>query len=428
MKTLLLCCTSLLLIHGQVLAASAPGDTGACCIEDPPTCFENLSELSCLALGGAWLGADSTCASCNPDPSGACCFGNSQCTDGTVEFCNAISGVWLGPDTTCAVQGSACEVVDPTGACCIGIGCDEVTEAICLANDGFWVGPETTCAGSSQSCTDLPLLVPEQFETIQAAIDAAEDGREIIVAPGVYFGSGASVIDTKGKPLFIRSRDGAETTFLDGEESRRLITCTTGEDKTTVIEGFTLVDGFSSVGGGIRVGFGSNPVIRSCIVRDCVATRGGGCSVEGGRPLFELCAFFSNESFTFGGGIDATNGSDFKLFFCSVEFNVAAPSAGHAGINVREKSVLTLLETRVCDNTPKQILGEWDDAGGSVVCSDCIADLTGTGDVGGADLTVVLGFWGPCADPFDCPADLTGDGVVDGADITVVLGNWGPCP
>lgn len=48
-------------------------------------------------------------------------------------------------------------------------------------------------------------------------------------------------------------------------------------------------------------------------------------------------------------------------------------------------------------------------------------DLNGDGAVNGADITIVLGSWGPCA---GCPADINGDGVVDGADIAILLGNW----
>lgn len=48
-------------------------------------------------------------------------------------------------------------------------------------------------------------------------------------------------------------------------------------------------------------------------------------------------------------------------------------------------------------------------------------DLDGDGAVGGADIAIVLGSWGPCA---ACPADLNDDGVVDGGDITILLGRW----
>ena len=56
---------------------------------------------------------------------------------------------------------------------------------------------------------------------------------------------------------------------------------------------------------------------------------------------------------------------------------------------------------------------------------DCPADLNGDGEVGGADLTIILSNWG-CVDQ-GCEGDLTGDDLIDGADLTVVLSNWGLC-
>ena len=57
-------------------------------------------------------------------------------------------------------------------------------------------------------------------------------------------------------------------------------------------------------------------------------------------------------------------------------------------------------------------------AGGS-----CPADVTGDGEVDGADLSVVLGGWGQPG-----PSDISGDGNTDGTDIGLLLGSWGPCP
>lgn len=54
-----------------------------------------------------------------------------------------------------------------------------------------------------------------------------------------------------------------------------------------------------------------------------------------------------------------------------------------------------------------------------------VGDLNFDGHVNGADITVVLGDWGPCG-PGCCPGDADGDGIVNGADITLVLGNWAP--
>jgi hypothetical protein len=52
------------------------------------------------------------------------------------------------------------------------------------------------------------------------------------------------------------------------------------------------------------------------------------------------------------------------------------------------------------------------------------ADLSGDGDVDGADLGILLGAWGPCPSRGSCAADLDGSGAVDGADLGILLGAW----
>jgi len=59
-----------------------------------------------------------------------------------------------------------------------------------------------------------------------------------------------------------------------------------------------------------------------------------------------------------------------------------------------------------------------------IVASGCPADLNGDGEVNGADVGLMIGQWGACA---DCAADLNGDGMVDGADFGLLIGAWGLC-
>ncbi|TVQ32420.1 MAG: hypothetical protein EA376_05995 [Phycisphaeraceae bacterium] len=55
-----------------------------------------------------------------------------------------------------------------------------------------------------------------------------------------------------------------------------------------------------------------------------------------------------------------------------------------------------------------------------------LGDLNGDNCVGSADLSILLGSWGPCpAPPNACIADLTGNGSVGSADLSTLLGNWG---
>jgi hypothetical protein len=59
--------------------------------------------------------------------------------------------------------------------------------------------------------------------------------------------------------------------------------------------------------------------------------------------------------------------------------------------------------------------------------SACPADVDGDSAVSAADMALLLGSWGPCADPNDCPPDLDGGGAVGPFDLAILLGNWGPC-
>jgi hypothetical protein len=57
------------------------------------------------------------------------------------------------------------------------------------------------------------------------------------------------------------------------------------------------------------------------------------------------------------------------------------------------------------------------------VVVECPEDMTGDGNVDGADLTMLLGLWGSCTGE----GDFDGSGCVDGGDLTKLLGAWGSC-
>ncbi|MBT8486771.1 MAG: hypothetical protein KJO43_14415, partial [Phycisphaerae bacterium] len=61
--------------------------------------------------------------------------------------------------------------------------------------------------------TAADIHVPDDFPTIQAAIDAAVDGDQVLVSPGTYL----EQIDLLGKAIRVEGVDGAAVTTIDAE-------------------------------------------------------------------------------------------------------------------------------------------------------------------------------------------------------------------
>ena len=152
-----------------------------------------------------------------------------------------------------------------------------------------WVIPAVVAcavAGAQAGTID----VPGTYLTIQEAIEAAEPGDQIHVAPGRYFES----IDFKGKPIHVLATEGPQVTFLDGTDVKTsLVRCVSGEDKRTVLEGFRIVSGNgdpsfygpeATVGGGMIV-MGSSPTVRRCVFEGNNASYNGGGLFNGGGRM-----------------------------------------------------------------------------------------------------------------------------------------------
>jgi hypothetical protein len=74
--------------------------------------------------------------------------------------------------------------------------------------------------------------------------------------------------------------------------------------------------------------------------------------------------------------------------------------------------------------------GSWQGPGttcDSGVCepNNCLADITGDGTVGVADILALIEAWGACS---NCAADINDDGNVNIIDLLEVVGAWGACP
>lgn len=115
--------------------------------------------------------------------------------------------------------------------------------------------------------------VPDDYATIQGAIEDAANGDTIIVRPGTYH----ELVDFLGKAIVVRSEMGPKTTIIHAGSPGSVVTFKNGEGRGSVIEGFTITEGSGTefagdkvleyYGGGI-ICYQSSPTITGNVVTD----------------------------------------------------------------------------------------------------------------------------------------------------------------
>ena len=147
--------------------------------------------------------------------------------------------------------------------------------------------------------------IPDDFETIQAGIDEAEDGDSVLVQHGEYVEN----INFDGKAIVvIGNPDDPSEVVIDGNENGSVVIFDSGEDENSVLTGFTLTNGLANSGGGILTN-NSSPVVDHCIIHDNHANNGGGICSGGGSPILSNLQVMDNTASN-GGGIYIGNQSD----------------------------------------------------------------------------------------------------------------------
>ena len=112
--------------------------------------------------------------------------------------------------------------------------------------------------------------VPDDYATIQDAVNASASGDVILVSPGVYTGTGARVIEVVSKTLTIRSTDGYMNTIIDGEGQRGCLRL--NDTATLFLDGFTLQNGYAASspypnGGALWVANGDAEISNGAIIK-----------------------------------------------------------------------------------------------------------------------------------------------------------------
>ena len=204
------------------------------------------------------------------------------------------------------------------------------------------------------------IAVPADVATIQAAVDAAEDGDEILVAAGTW----QETIDTKGKAIVLRSAEGPQVTMLDGRGlTGSVIRCTGGETAETRIEGFTITGGSgdvdahgpqATIGGGLLVlqsspsivdcvfeenqvllhggavycGMNANPSFNNCVFKSNTAEKGGAVFNIRSNPRFSSCVFVQNLADYGGGAVYNDRKCSPSFLACRFDANEALYNGG----------------------------------------------------------------------------------------------------
>src|SRR5215471_11830882 len=115
----------------------------------------------------------------------------------------------------------------------------------------------------SQAATTIH--VPAAQPTIQAGINAANNGDTVLVAPGTY----RENINFMGKAITVKSAKGSNVTIIDGGGLAPVVTFNTNETSSSTLSGFILQNGTSTanIGGGVYVYFAS-PTIKNNIIQN----------------------------------------------------------------------------------------------------------------------------------------------------------------
>jgi predicted outer membrane repeat protein/parallel beta-helix repeat protein len=252
-----------------------------------------------------------------------------------------------------------------------------------------------TSLGMATATNANTLHVPSQYATIQAGINAAQNGDIVLVADGVYTGTGNKNLDFGGRLITVRSENGPEGCIIDCEgdpnDPHRGFYFHSGETDASVVDGFTVRNGFldGSLPGNIRGGGiycdEASPTITNCLFN---MNQGGGVAFMGGDgPTITNCTFRDNSAYN-GAGLWASSSSGtITITDCVFETNVASDSGGAIRVHGTSLYSVSLSRCTFIDN-----IGLGGTGGGAVrlsgwcgvLITECTFSGNATTNAGGA--------------------------------------------
>ena len=167
---------------------------------------------------------------------------------------------------------------DGCGGSC-GVCVDgECLDAVCVSDAGICLGEDARC-------------VPAEYATIQAAIDAAADGDQVLVWPGTY----VETVLVPGKDIEVRSMAGPADTVIQGDgQANYVVKLGSGAAGAALLEGFFVTGNGTTVtcvAGGYQTTSSAFITIKGNIMTGCNNGIALGENQGGSGPKF---AYFIN--------------------------------------------------------------------------------------------------------------------------------------
>jgi hypothetical protein len=252
------------------------------------------------------------------------------------------------------------------------------------------------------------MSVPQQYPTIQSAINAAESSDIIVVYPGTYNEN----INFNGKNLMLSSTDPDDPvivadTIIDGNNQASVVTFSNYEGPGCVITGFTITNGNNQTyAGGISCIGDTSPTISNCII---AANSGDGiCSYES-SPTINNCIVTGNTN----AGIEA-----FYSMVSATITNCTVVENKGPGI-YHDRAGIKIINSIIRDNDDPQISGSLQ----NVTYSNIQGGCPGLGNLDADPYFAVPGYWDDNGTPTDANDDfwLQGDYHLQSA-----AGRWDP--
>ena len=217
------------------------------------------------------------------------------------------------------------------------------------------------------------ILVPDEFTTIQDAIDETTDGDWVLVGPDTYT---ENITFPTDLTITVRSTHGPGSTTINGGASGSVVIFSTSS-ASSELDGFTITNGYTAsaggaAGGGIHI-YQCSPTITNCIIT-CNITDlyGAGIYCDDASPILTGCTVSSNEASTFnlslGGGMYNTNNSSPTVTNCTYSGNTSNKDGGGM-YNLNSSPTVT--NCTFSDNTSATYGGGMYNAGSSPTVTHC---------------------------------------------------------